>query len=495
MTRYSQVVQDLLDGYRSVWALIYSSSVLRWDLETYMPKEGSAARGQALAELTLQVQQKLLSMRPLIERASSSDGLTDVEKGITRVLGRRLKYYTNVPSSLVEDLQKTTTEARVAWREARQKSDFRLFQPHLEKVLRLKMMEGEKLAEGGDPYDALLDQGEEGLTSADLDTLFNKIIPPLKRIFQKVQEAGDPPSSHPLEEERFDRQLIMATNEEVVSVLGMPLNRFRVDLSAHPFTSGFDVDDVRITTRYGEKDFRTTVYATIHESGHALYELQVGRELRATPIGHGVSSGFHESQSRFWENIVGRSREFVRRLTPVYHKTLPFTQKYDYEDLYRYSNLVRPSLIRVDADEVTYNLHIALRYGIERKLFDGKASVDEVPQLWSETSEELLGVRPGNDSNGSLQDIHWSSGGFASFPNYTIGNVIAGMCWEAINREMNMSDVIAAGQIERLKEWLREKIHKYGGTYSPRELQQKTFAKVYDPSGLINYLESKYIAR
>ncbi len=491
--KYNSPVNELLEEYRPVWALLYSSSVMRWDLETYMPRAGADARGRALADITMMVQSRIISMKPLIERGKASKGLTDVEKGVVRVLGRRLNYYERVPPTLIEELQRTTTKSRIAWREAKEKSDFKLFRPHLEKVLSLKMKEGERLAGGGDPYDALLDQGEEGLSSRDLDSIFGSLIPSLKKILSKVLKNGEPPSSHKLEKSGYDEPSIIAANAGVIQVLGMPNDRFRVDLSAHPFTSGMDVDDVRITTRFKDRDFRTTLYATIHESGHALYELQVDRDLRSTPIGHGVSSGFHESQSRFWENMVGRSREFVKKLTPVIHKMLEFTKRYDSDELYRYANLVRPSLIRVDADEITYNLHIALRYRIEKLLFEEKVKVAEIPQIWSDTIEELLGVKPKDDSTGSLQDIHWSSGGFASFPNYTVGNVIAGMCWEAISRKREFSAVINEGGVDELKKWLGSNIHRYGGTYAPRELQRRVFNKVNDTGGLIRYLETKYL--
>ncbi len=492
MIEMRKETRDLLEKYKTVWALNHASQVMRWDLETYMPLEGVSARGTSLSEVSLLAQKFTLELRPEIDALARAKDLTDQERGMVRVLSRRLDYYSKVPSDLISRIQKATTEARVAWRQARSKSDFNFFKPHLENLLELKKEEGARLAEGGDAYDALLDQSEEGLTSSIIDQIFSKLIPSLKQLLAKVSSDSIFTGKHELEEAKYDISAMAKLNSDILSVLDMPQNRFRMDISAHPFTTGFDIDDVRITTRYEGIDFKASMYSTIHESGHAIYELQISKELALTPLARGASSGFHESQSRFWENVVGRSKEFIQLIEPYIKRHLAFTSKHDTDSLYRYVNVVRPSKIRVDADELTYNFHIALRYKIERQLFEGKAEVSEVPQLWDDTLEEYLGIRPNNDAEGCLQDIHWSHGGFASFPNYTVGNVIAGMCHERISKELEFRELIQQKKIKEIKEWLGRNIHQYGSTYSPKELQQKVFGKLYDPTPLLEYLRFKF---
>jgi carboxypeptidase Taq len=487
-------VRSILEKYRTIWALNHATQLMEWDLETYMPQEGAVARGASLSELSILMQKLTLELEPEVKAASKLKQLDDEERGLLRVINRRIEYYSKVPSELISQIQKATTEARVVWRNARAKSDFALFKPHLERLLELKKEEGEKLADGKDPYDALLDKSEEGLSSSIMDGIFKTLIPSLKQLVSKVTASNYFPSRHELEEVKYDVNAMAALNSDILSLLKMPASRFRMDVSTHPFTISFDVNDVRITTRYEGKDFKSSMYSTIHESGHAIYELQVSQELAYTPLARGVSSGFHESQSRFWENIIGRSKDFIELLEPYIKKHLSFTSKYDSEALFRYVNTVRPSLIRVDADELTYNFHIALRYHVEKKLFKDEAKVSEVPQLWNDTIEEYLGIRPKKDAEGCLQDIHWSDGGFALFPNYTVGNVIAGMCYQRIKKEIDLRDTVAKGKLEDIRDWLRNNIHQYGAVYTPQELQKKAFGKLYDPEPLLQYLRSKFSA-
>lgn len=490
----SKEVRSILEKYRAIWALNHASQLMRWDLETCMPQQGAVARGASLSVVSILMQKFTLELQPYVEAASKNKELNDEEKGLLRVINRRIDYYSKVPSELISQIQKATTEARVVWRNARAKSDFSLFKPHLERLLELKKDEGEKLADGKDAYDALLDQSEEGLSSSIMDSIFSTLIPSLKQLVSKVTASNYFPSRHELEDVKYDVNAMADLNSDILSLLEMPPSRFRMDVSTHPFTISFDVNDVRITTRYEGKDFKSSMYSTIHESGHAIYELQVSHELAYTPLARGVSSGFHESQSRFWENVIGRSRDFIELVEPYIKKHLSFTSKYDSEELFKYVNTVKPSLIRVDADELTYNFHIALRYQVEKKLFKDEAKVSEVPQLWNDTIEEYLGIRPKNDAEGCLQDIHWSHGGFASFPNYTVGNVIAGMCYERMKNEINIRDTISKGNLRDIKEWLKKNIHMYGAVYSPQELQKKAFGRLYDTGPLLQYLRSKFSA-
>jgi carboxypeptidase Pfu. Metallo peptidase. MEROPS family M32 len=303
-------------------------------------------------------------------------------------------------------------------------------------------------------------------------------------------EARGWPKSHPLEEEPYDRQAMEAAIRDVLGLIGYPQGRFRIDVSPHPFTIGpASPFDVRITVRYPPKDFREPLFSAIHEFGHALYELQIDESYAFTPIGTGVSLGVHESQSRFWENVVGRSRGFVAHAAPILRRHLPFLSKYSDEDLYHYFNVVRPSLIRTEADEVTYNLHILLRYRLEKPMVAGEVKVADLPALWNEEMERLLGIRPKNDSEGVLQDIHWSHGSIGYFPTYTLGNVIAAQLRHAFGP---LDEAVAAGRFSEIKEWLRDRIHRWGAVYPPKELVARATGEVYNPSYLLNYLENKY---
>jgi len=235
------------------------------------------------------------------------------------------------------------------------------------------------------------------------------------------------------------------------------------------------------------------MYSTIHESGHALYDLGMGEDLRYTPIESGASYGIHESQSRFWENAMGRSREFVKLVSPLLKKNLPFVSKYGQDDLYYYFNLVRKSFIRVDADELTYNLHIALRYNIEKRMLAGDVKVSELPQLWDDTFKEFFGIKPPDDARGILQDIHWSGGSLGYFPAYSLGNVVLGMIWHRMGDGKMIRDSVGARDLGQLREWLRRKIHRWGSTYAPRELLQREFGETYNPAWLLKYYETKFL--
>jgi carboxypeptidase Taq len=405
-----------------------------------------------------------------------------------------LEYYTKVPPKLLEELRRTSTEATVVWREARRKSNFSMFKDYLEKTVDLKKQEAEKLGYKGSPYNALLDLFEEELTISDVDRVFTPLVQNLKRILEKVVSEGKFPNKHALESATYDEAAMRKVNVEVLKLLGMPENTFRMDVSTHPFTNSMAIEDVRITTRYEGKDFKESLYSTIHESGHAIYELQVDPSLEYTPLPKGCSTAVHESQSRFWENVIGRSREFTTLVFPTLKANLPFVSGYSEDEVYRYFNSVKPSPIRVDADELTYNFHIVLRYELEKKLIGGELAVSDAPAMWNDLMQKYVGIRPEDDAHGILQDIHWSGGGFGYFPTYSLGNVIAGMVFHRIKKDMDTKAIVRKGELGQIKAWLKEKIHSYGATYSPKELQKRLFGEEYNPQWLISYLEEKYTA-
>jgi carboxypeptidase Taq len=429
-----------------------------------------------------------------VKKAEKIKRLDDVQKGIVRMMRRNLDYYLKVPPELVNEIQRVTTEATVVWRTARKKSQFKLFMPHLDKILQLNRKVAERLGYKGHPYNALLNQYEEGFTVKDADKVYSKLIPASKKLLSKVTAAGVYPSKHPLESTKYREEDMEAVNRGVLEMLHMPKDRFRMDISTHPFTIEIAPDDVRITTRYEGVNFKGSLFGTIHESGHALYGLGIDEKLAYTPVGDGASFGIHESQSRFWENVVGRSREFVKQVDPVLRKNLPFLTKYDRDDLYYYFNTVRKSFIRVEADELTYNFHTALRYEIEKKAIAGDVKASELPELWNDTFEEYLGMRPRNDAEGVLQDIHWSGGSFGYFATYTLGNVVLGMIWHKMRDGGLVHSAVSRGDLMKLRKWLQSNIHRYGSIYSPKALQERVFGESYNPEWLIKYLDNKFAA-
>ena len=487
------VIGQMLDTYRPIWALNHAAGLFEWDLETYMPVDAAKPRGFAQAQIALIRQQRVLSLTENALKAEKLGGLNDYEKGIVRMIKRELKYYTRVPPELVEELTRTATEASVVWREARKRSDFSLFEPYLEKIVQLKRREADKLGYEGHPYNALMDLFEEDITISDVDKVFSPLVAALKKILSRIESSKSFPSNHKLENVEYDEESMKRVNQVVLRILGMPDKTFRMDVSTHPFTSSMSLDDVRITTRYEGKSFRETIFSVIHECGHALYDLQIDHSFEYTPLAGGPSLGIHESQSRFWENFVGRSREFTNLLYPTLKKNLTFVSEYSEDDIYKYFNLVRPSLIRVAADEVTYNFHIVVRYEVEKRLIGGEAKVSEIPEIWDDMMEEYVGVRPKTLAEGVLQDVHWSGGMIGYFPTYSLGNVIAGMVFNRMQRDLNVQDIITHGDLSPIKLWLRENIHRYGSIYSPKELQKKILGDTYNPEYLVKYLEEKYL--
>jgi carboxypeptidase Taq len=487
----SEIIRQILDHYRVIWALSHAQSLMDWDSETYMPEEGIKGRAVARAEIAQLIQRFMLDEKfvKLIERAEEEKDLTDVERGIIRALKRDLKFYQRVPPEVVRELAKVTSEAFVAWREAKEKAKFDIFAPYLEKIVELTKVVAEKLGYEEHLYDALLDLYEEGLTSRDVEAIFSVLEPGIKTLLSRLESRGWP-KRHPLEEVPYERQKVEAAIMEVLDLLGYPKGRFRIDVSPHPFTIGIASPfDVRITVRYRGVDFKEPLFSALHEYGHALYELNIDESLAMTPVGTGVSLGIHESQSRFMENIIGRSREFVAKISAILRKHLDFLAKYTDDDLFYYFNVVRPSLIRTEADEVTYNLHILLRYRLERLMIAGEVKVSQLPELWNDEMERLLGVRPRNDAEGVLQDVHWSHGSIGYFPTYTLGNVVAAMIYY---KHGKIRELVAEGNFAAVKEYLREKIHRWGSIYPPKELLLRSFGETYNAHYLVRYLDEKY---
>jgi len=470
--------------------------LMGWDFETYMPREGTEDRGVADSQLQLLHKDLLLNKDfiTLIESAKNLENLGDTEKSVVRVLDREIARQVKIPKELTEAESLARIRGNMAWREARTKSDFKMFEPHLENLIEIKKQVAAKKGYEKHPYDALLDIFEEQLTVADMDRVFGTLTPRIHWILKKLKDSNSPFCKESnLATIKYDVKKVDKLNHDILNLLKYNMKRFRMDVSTHPFTETMGLNDVRITTRYEGSDFKKSIFSTIHEGGHALYNLQCDQSLSYTPIEGGTSLGLHESQSRFWENVVGRSLQFVHLIAPLIREQVDFAKQVTDEDLYLYFNNVKADFIRVDADEVTYNLHIAIRYEIEKKIFGDELSVCEIPEYWNDRMEDLLGIRPTTDSQGVLQDTHWSSGLFGYFPTYTLGNLISAIIASKMRKDLSEYEQdIQKGNFDPIRDWLRLKIHKYGSTYSPKVLLEKSLGESYNPDYFITYIENKY---
>jgi carboxypeptidase Taq len=492
------VINHILDAYKPMWSLNHAISLMGWDFETYMPRKGTEERGIADSQLHLLHKGLLLNKDfvGLVKLAKKLGNLTDLEKGIVRVLDKEITRQIKIPKALTEAESVERIRGNMAWRVAREKSDFKMYAPHLEKMIDIKKQIAEKIGYQKHPYDAHLDIFEEGLTVDELDKIFGALSPRIQKVLNKLVDSTSAFCAETRLKSKYDIQRVEKINHDILTLLKYDMNRFRMDVSTHPFTETLGLDDVRITTRYEGSDFRKSIFSTIHEAGHALYDLQCDQSLSVTPVQGGSSLALHESQSRFWENIVGRSLPFVQLISPLIRAQLSFTNQTTDNELYLYFNNVSADYIRVDADEVTYNLHIALRYEIEKKIFGDDLSVSEIPEFWNDRMEQLLGVRPTNDSQGVLQDTHWSSGLFGYFPTYTLGNLVSAIIASKMRKDLeDYEQEIRRGNFKPIREWLRLKIHQYGSVYAPKVLLNKTLNEGYNPNYFVTYIETKYLGR
>ena len=497
MKSENPVINQILNAYKPIWSIAHASNLMSWDFQTYMPQKGTEERAVADSQLQLLHKELLLSKDfvALVESAKKVEGLSDEEKGVIRMLDRNISRQLKVPKDLTEAESLESTMGNMVWREAREKSDFKVYEPHLENMIAIKKKISDKVGYERHPYDALLDEFEEGLTVNDLDKVFDVLTLKLQKILKKLIDSDSPFCKESSLSKKYDIQKVDGLNRQILSLLQFDMGRFRLDVSTHPFTDAMSLNDVRITTRYEGTDFKRSIYSTIHEAGHALYHLQCDESLSVSPVEGPSSLGLHESQSRFWENIVGKSRPFVQLVAPLIRNQLGFANQATDDELYLYFNHVKPDHIRVDADEVTYNLHVALRYEIEKKIFGDELAVSEIPQFWNDRMEQLLGVSPTEDSQGVLQDTHWSSGMFGYFPTYTLGNLVSAIIASKMQKELDdYAEDIKKGDFRPIKDWLRLKIHRYGSVYAPKPFLRQIFNEDYNPDYFVTYLEAKYEA-
>ncbi len=478
--------------------------LLNWDQETYMPHAAAAHRAEQASLLSALEHERSTSKRmgELLAQCEADKALVgdtaSPEAANIAEMRRDYDLATKLPTDLVAELAKVGSQAQEVWKEARQKNDFAMFRPWLEKMFGLTRRKAECLMTGkggtkGELYDALLDEYEPGATGAEIEAIFTPLRPRLSGLVKEVAARGKRPADAFLNVP-FAPEKQHEFGQFVLRAMGFDFEAGRLDTTTHPFCSGMAPGDTRLTTRYRGEKFTDALYGTMHEGGHGLYEQGLPKGTRfGQPLAESVSLGIHESQSRMWENFVGRSREFWEWALPHAKKFSGGSlDSYSVDDAFRATNLVQPSYIRVEADEATYNLHVMLRFGLERSLISGDLPVKDLPGEWNTRFKDLLGVDVPDDRRGCLQDVHWSFGLIGYFPTYTLGNLYAAQFWETIHSEVpGLREKMRAGEFGPLLAWLREKIHKHGRRYTAAELCRMNTGKPLSADPLMRHLEGK----
>jgi carboxypeptidase Taq len=489
---------DLIRRVRDAGVLASCAGLLGWDERTYMPRAGAAHRGEQMALLARLGHEMFTDPRvgELLAAVEDSPLAADPEADAAanvREIRRNYDRATKLPKELVEELARVTTQAQGVWTEARQASDFARFRPWLEKIVALKQQEAAAVGYTDHPYDALLDEFEPGATTAEIRRLFADLTADLVPIVEAIVGSGRRPDRDLLHRD-FPVERQQAFARDAAAAIGFDFDAGRLDTTTHPFCSGLGPGDCRITTRYNPRFFNEAFFGVLHEAGHGLYEQNLPAAHAGTPLGTAASLGVHESQSRLWENQVGRSRPFWEHFLPRARQVFPNTVDDISLDAWVFAvNDVRPSFIRVEADEVTYNLHIVLRFELEQALITGDLVPADVPAAWNEHFQKSLGLTPPDDARGCLQDIHWSFGGLGYFATYTLGNLYAAQYMAAARRDLpGLDDDFRRGDFARLKAWLTTNIHGHGQRYRANELCRRITGQPLDHRPFLAYLRTKF---
>lgn len=467
--------QELQKRMREIALVDSTAGLLNWDEETYMPGQALAYRAEQLAYFSGWSHRQFTA--PEVGdwiKACEDHGFPEASDEATNVREWRRDYdrQTRIPADLVEEFSRASAIARDAWVEARKASEFARFRPHLEKLLQLSRRMADHWGYERTPYDALLEGHERNAKAAELKELFDRLRPAIVDILQPAIERSRSIPENYLEGD-YPIEGQQALNREVATAFGFNFEAGRIDTTTHPFCTGLGPRDCRLTTRYNPRDFSESLYGVLHEAGHGLYDQGLPEAHYGTPLGSAASMGIHESQSRLWENHVGRSREFWEHWHARACHHLPAIARFTPAQIHAGVNRVAPSFIRVEADPVTYDLHIILRFELELRLIEGNLSVGDVPACWNEQFEKLFGLMVPDDARGCLQDIHWSLGAFGYFPTYTLGNLNASQLMEAARKQVpDLSGELAKGNYANLLQWLRVKIHAAGERFTPQELMQ-----------------------
>lgn len=490
----SEAYETFMDKVAELADIGHAEGLLSWDQETYMPPKGAAMRARAQGTLAGLHHERLTAPELVGLVADLRGQVLEGDAAVNvREIGRSQDRALKIPKELVVELSQTESLSHEAWIEARQQAEFTLFQPWLEKILKLKKEVAERVGYEGTIYNALLDEYEPYARTEDIEPVFAELKEKLVPLVEKITATEKFPAKGII-----DQDFAIAKQEElgrqVLADLGFDLEAGRLDVAVHPFCSGTSRDDVRLTTRYSADWLPGSLFGTIHEAGHGLYEQGLPADAVGTPAGGSVSLGIHESQSRLWENMVGRSRAFWTHYLPRLKALFPAQlQEIDLDSFYAAVNQVEPSLIRVEADEVTYNLHILLRFELERDLLEERVEVAELPSVWNERMQQYLGVRPPDDAQGVLQDVHWSFGLMGYFPTYTLGNLYGAQFFHQAQQDLpDLQAQIGRGELLNLKTWLNDKVHSRGSRLMAGELVEEVTGEKLNADYFTDYLQKKF---
>lgn len=493
-----QSYDELIRRVKEYSLLASCGSVLGWDERTYMPHDGSAHRAEQMALLArltheMQTSPRIGELLSDVERSALVKDRESAPAVNVREIRRTYDRATKIPKELVEEIARVTTRAQQVWQEARKNNDFASFRPWLEKIVALKRREADAIGYKDTPYDALLDEFEPGATAAEITRTFAALRAELVPLVGAIVGSGKRPRREILEREYpVDRQQVFG--QAAAAAIGFDFRGGRLDVTTHPFCSGIGPGDCRITTRYNPRHFNDAFFGILHEAGHGIYDQGLPPEHFGTPVGNFVSLGIHESQSRMWENFVGRGRPFWEHFFPRARQVFLDTLRDVSLDEFVFAiNDVQPSFIRVEADEATYNMHVILRFELEQDLIRGDLRPADVPGAWNEKFWKSFNLTPPTDTLGCLQDVHWSFGGIGYFPTYTLGNMYAAQFMEQVHKDLGQLDGdFRRGDFSRLKGWLNEKIHRPGQRYRAGELCQQVTGKPLSHKPLLHYMRQKY---
>lgn len=476
--------------------LNFASSVLNWDQETYMPEGGAEDRAYqlaTLAKLTHEMQIAPAMGRMIKSAAGELDVQKDAKKAaFIRVAQRDYSLLKKLPADFVAEMNRTRSLSQQAWIRARKANDFKAFEPWLRKTFDFARRAADYFGYNEHPYDALLDTYEPEMTAGEVKAIFadlrEQTVPLVHAIAQSKTQITDD-----VLRGQFARADQEAFASDVAKQIGYDFHRGRLDYVAHPFCTNFGRGDVRITTRVDEQYFNTLLFSVLHEAGHGMYEQGIAPAFNRTPLGGGASLAVHESQSRMWENLVGRSRAFWTYFYPPLQQRIKHFKRIDFEKFYRAINRVKPSLIRIEADELTYNMHIMIRFELELAMMEGKLKTKDLPEAWNEKYQNYLGITPPNNALGCMQDTHWAIGLIGYFPTYSLGNILSVQLFEIVKKaHPDLEEQFARGEFGALLSWLNKNVHQHGRRYTPRELIKKVTGRPLTSEPYVAYLKRKF---
>ncbi|OEH93135.1 carboxypeptidase M32 [Bacillus solimangrovi] len=497
---FQKTEQEFLQYVKKMMNYEEALALMFWDMRTGAPKKGIDQRSEVIGTLSTEVFNMSTSdtMKQFIDELDNEEARQVLSEITVKTLEDCKKEYERnekIPEVEYKEFVMLQSKAESVWEEAKDKSDFEMFRPYLEKLVEFKKKFIGYWGYEGNKYNTLLDMYEPGVTVEQIDKVFGQLRDEIVPLVERISKSSNQPNTSFLFE-HFTQEKQREFCLNALEQMDYDFEAGRLDVTVHPFAITLNPGDVRITTKYDEQDFRTAVFGTIHEGGHALYEQNISKDLVGTPLCDGTSMGIHESQSLFWENFVGRNKGFWKKNYNVLKQYAGGQfDKVELEDYYRAINESKPSLIRIEADELTYPLHIMVRYELEKALFNDEIEVKDLPTLWNDKMEEYLGVRPDNDAQGILQDVHWSGGDFGYFPSYALGYIYAAQFKNAMVKEIaNFDELLELGELQPIREWLSSNIHQYGKMKKPLEILNDVTGEGLNAEHLITYLKEKYEA-